>query len=119
MSVLALTENANIGIDSWSFPPTAGSTIARTVQFTPRFVVNSIRAAVESAVQGRGVVRMFSYHLSDSVAEGTLRIILADDDTRRCRHIWSRRTGAFPFRRSGRSSISRCPGCAKLSANTP
>ena len=66
--------------DSWSFPPTAGSTIPRAVQFTPRFVVNSIRAAVASAVQGRGVVRMFSYHLSDAVADGTLKIILADDE---------------------------------------
>src|SRR5450631_3395266 len=75
--IIAMT---HFGIDSWSFPPTAGSTIPRTVQFTPRFVVNSIRAAVESAVQGRGVVRMFSYHLSDAVADGTLKIILADDE---------------------------------------
>jgi len=75
--IVAMT---HFGIDSWSFPPTAGSTIARTVQFTPRFVVNSIRAAVESAVQGRGVVRMFSYHLSDAVADGTLKIILVDDE---------------------------------------
>jgi len=75
--IVAMT---HFGIDSWSFPPTAGSTIARTVQFTPRFVVNSIRAAVESAVQGRGVVRMFSYHLTDAVADGTLKIILVDDE---------------------------------------
>src|SRR5450432_2562474 len=75
--IIAMT---HFGIDSWSFPPTAGSTIARTVQFTPRFVVNSIRAAVESGVQGRGVVRMFSYHLADAVADGTLKIILVDDE---------------------------------------
>ena len=75
--IIAMT---HFGIDSWSFPPTAGSTIPRTVQFAPRFVVNSIRAAVASAVQGRGVVRMFSYHLSDLVAEGTLKIILSDDE---------------------------------------
>jgi DNA-binding transcriptional LysR family regulator len=70
----------HFGIDSWSFPPIDGSTIPRAVQFTPRFVVNSIRAAVASAVQGRGVVRMFSYHLADAVADGTLRIILAGDE---------------------------------------
>ena len=75
--VIAMT---HFGIDSWSFPPIDGSTIARTVQFTPRFIVNSIRAAVESAVQGRGIVRMFSYHLADAVADGTLEIILADHE---------------------------------------
>ena len=75
--IIAMT---HFGIDSWSFPPIDGSTMPRTVQFTPRFVVNSTRAAVESAVQGRGVVRLFSYHLADAVANGTLRIILADDE---------------------------------------
>jgi DNA-binding transcriptional LysR family regulator len=75
--IVAMT---HFGIDSWSFPPAEGSTIPRTVQFSPRFVVNSIRAAVASAVQGRGVVRMFSYHLADAVADGSLRIILAGDE---------------------------------------
>jgi DNA-binding transcriptional LysR family regulator len=75
--VIAMTQ---FGIDSWSFPPPQGSTIPRTVQFSPRFVVNSIRAAVASAVEGRGVVRLFSYHLADAVADGSLRIILADDE---------------------------------------
>ena len=41
--IIAMT---HFGIDSWSFPPMAGSPIPRTVQFTPRFVVNSVRAAV-------------------------------------------------------------------------
>lgn len=75
--IVAMT---HFGIDSWSFPPIDGSTMTRTVQLTPRFVVNSIRAAVASAVQGRGVVRLFSYHLAREVAEGALRIILADDE---------------------------------------
>jgi DNA-binding transcriptional LysR family regulator len=75
--IIAMT---HFGIDSWSFPPKDGSAIPRTVQFTPRFVVNSTRAAVESAVQGRGVVRLFSYHLADAVANGTLKIILAADE---------------------------------------
>lgn len=70
----------HFGIDSWSFPPTEASTIPRVVQFSPRFVVNSIRAAVASAAQGRGIVRMFSYHLAEAVADGTLRIILADEE---------------------------------------
>ena len=70
----------HFGLDSWSFPPVDGSTIPRTVQFAPRFVANSIRAAVASAVQGRGVTRMFSYHVAAAVADGTLRIVLADDE---------------------------------------
>ena len=75
--IIAMT---HFGIDSWSFPPTAGASVPRTAQFTPRFVVNGIRAAVASAVQGRGIVRVFSYHLADAVADGTLKIILADDE---------------------------------------
>lgn len=75
--IIAMT---HFGIDSWSFPPLEGSAVPRTVQFAPRFVVNSIRAAVASAVEGRGVVRVFSYHLADAVADGTLRIILAGDE---------------------------------------
>lgn len=75
--VVAMT---HFGIDSWSFPPQAGSTMPRTVQFAPRFVVNSLRAAVASAAEGRGVLRSFSYHVADEVAQGRLRIILPDDE---------------------------------------
>jgi len=70
----------HFGIDSWSFPPLHGSTVPRSVQFAPRFVVNSIRAAVASAVEGRGVVRLFSYHLADEVADGRLKVILEQDE---------------------------------------
>jgi DNA-binding transcriptional LysR family regulator len=75
--VVAMT---HFGIDSWSFPPLPGSTIPRTVQFAPRFIANSIRAAVASAVQGRGLIRAFSYHVADAVADGSLRILLAGDE---------------------------------------
>ena len=75
--IVAMT---HFGMESWSCPPTEGTTIPRNVQFSPRFVVNSIRAAIGSAVQGRGIVRMFSYHLADAVADGSLRIILAEDE---------------------------------------
>jgi DNA-binding transcriptional LysR family regulator len=75
--VVAMT---HFGIDSWSFPPQAGSAMPRTVQFAPRFIVNSLRAAVASAVEGRGVLRSFSYHVADEVAQGRLRIILAEDE---------------------------------------
>src|SRR4029077_258861 len=54
----------HFGVDSWSFPPTDGSTIPRTVHFTPRFIINSVRAAVASAAEGRGVTRVFSYQVA-------------------------------------------------------
>lgn len=34
------------GLDAWRFPPVGDSTVLRTVAITPRFVVNSARAAV-------------------------------------------------------------------------
>lgn len=70
----------HFGLDSWSFPPPNGSTIPRVVQFTPRFIVNSIQAAVASAVAGHGVTRMFSYHIAEQVKEGSLKIVLSDNE---------------------------------------
>lgn len=70
----------HFGLDSWSFPPPKGSTIPRVVQFNPRFIVNSIQAAVASAVAGHGVTRMFSYHVAEQVKAGSLKIILSDNE---------------------------------------
>jgi DNA-binding transcriptional LysR family regulator len=70
----------HFGVDSWSFPPAGGSTMPRTVQFTPRFVVNSVRAAVASAVEGHGVTRLFSYQVAEHVREGRLQIVLRSDE---------------------------------------
>ncbi|GAA5074000.1 LysR family transcriptional regulator [Lysobacter panacisoli] len=69
---------AHMGQDSWSFPPLEGSAVARSVSFTPRLVVNNVRAAIASAVAGHGVARLFSYHVAPEVADDALRIILAD-----------------------------------------
>jgi DNA-binding transcriptional LysR family regulator len=66
--------------NSWTFAPQAGSSAARTVQFTPRLVVNSTYAAVASAVAGRGVARMYSYQVGEQVARGELEIVLAGDE---------------------------------------
>lgn len=68
----------HFGLDSWTFPPLPGSTVPRAIALAPRLVVNSIRAAVASAVEGRGVTRMFSYHVAREVAAGTLEVLLAD-----------------------------------------
>jgi DNA-binding transcriptional LysR family regulator len=68
----------NFGLESWSFTPPNGSTIPRTVQFTPRCIVNSVRAAAASAMAGRGLTRLYSYHVAEYVRDGRLRIVLAD-----------------------------------------
>ena len=68
----------NFGLDSWSFTPARGSSLPRTVQFTPRLVVNSVRAAAASAMTGRGLTRLYSYHVAEYVRDGRLKIVLAD-----------------------------------------
>jgi DNA-binding transcriptional LysR family regulator len=69
---------ANFGLDSWVFPAAPGSAAPRTVNFTPRIVVNSVRAALASAVNGLGVTRLYSYHLAENVRAGELQILLTD-----------------------------------------
>ncbi len=68
----------NFGLDSWNFTPVEGSTIPRTVQFSPRLTVNSVRAAVASATAGTGLTRLYSYHVAEHVRDGRLQIVLAD-----------------------------------------
>ena len=75
--IIAFTQS---GLDSWSFPPLPGSSVPRTVHFTPRLVINSTRAAVASAVDGRGVTRVFSYQIAGHVREGDLEIVLAEHE---------------------------------------
>jgi DNA-binding transcriptional LysR family regulator len=75
--IIAMT---HFGLDSWTFPAPAGSTVPRSVALTPRLVVNSIRAAVASAVEGHGVTRMFSYHIAQEVSRGELEILLGEDE---------------------------------------
>jgi DNA-binding transcriptional LysR family regulator len=70
----------HFGADSWSFPPSDGSMVPRTVQFTPRFVVDSARAALASAVEGRGVTRLLSDQVAEHVRDGRLQILLRSDD---------------------------------------
>lgn len=73
----------HFGLDSWSFPPSAPSApsaLPQVVQFAPRFIVNTIRGAVASAVAGHGVTRLFSYHVAEQVRDGALRIVLRDSE---------------------------------------
>jgi DNA-binding transcriptional LysR family regulator len=68
----------HFGHDAWVFPPPEGGTIARSVHFKPRLVVNSVRAALASAVDGHGVTRLYTYHVAERVQDGSLRILLRD-----------------------------------------
>jgi DNA-binding transcriptional LysR family regulator len=65
---------------SWTFSPASGSSAPRTVQFAPRLVCNSVRAVVASALAGRGVTRVLSYHVAEHVRRGELEIVLADHE---------------------------------------
>jgi len=76
--IIAMT---HFGIESWSFPPLPGSTVPRTVTLNPRLAVNSVRGAIASAVDGRGVTRIFSYHLAEPVQTGALEIVLRRDES--------------------------------------
>jgi len=71
---------SHFGVDSWSFPPLQGFSVPRTVQFTPRLAIDSVRGAVASAVAGRGVTRVLSYQVADHVRDGELEIVLADHE---------------------------------------
>ena len=69
---------SNFGLESWSFPATAISPAPKTVHFSPRYIVNSVRAAASSAVNGLGVTRLYSYHVAEFVRDGRLQIILPE-----------------------------------------
>jgi DNA-binding transcriptional LysR family regulator len=69
---------SNFGLNSWNFTPAKGSSIPRTVQFAPRCIVNSVRAAAASALAGGGLTRLYSYHVAEYVRDGRLNIVLAD-----------------------------------------
>jgi DNA-binding transcriptional LysR family regulator len=71
--IIAMT---HFGIDSWSFPPSPGSAVPRTVQFRPRMVVNTVSGAVASAVDGHGVTRVMSYQVAEPLSRGELEIVL-------------------------------------------
>ena len=68
----------NFGLNSWSFTPAKGSSIPRTVQFAPRCIVNSVRAAAASALGDCGLTRLYSYHVCEYVRDRRLNIVLAD-----------------------------------------
>jgi DNA-binding transcriptional LysR family regulator len=68
----------NFGLDAWGFTPAKGATIPRTVHFSPRFIVNTVRGAMGSAIAGGGLTRLYSYHVADAVRDGRLQVVLAN-----------------------------------------
>ena len=75
--IIAMT---HFGLESWSFPQSDGSAVPRIVHFAPRLTVNSVRSATAAAVEGRGVTRLFSYHVAEAVQAGRLQLLLTDDE---------------------------------------
>jgi DNA-binding transcriptional LysR family regulator len=71
-----IVTTTHFGQDSWVFPPAPGGSIARSVSFKPRLVVNSVRAALAAAVDGQGVTRLYTYHVAERVRDGALKILL-------------------------------------------
>lgn len=78
LSKHAIIAMSHMGHDAWSFPPPDGQSVPRSVTFTPRLLVNNVRAAVDSAVEGHGVTRLLAYHVGPEIKQGALRIVLAD-----------------------------------------
>lgn len=74
-SIVACTD---FGSDAWVFPPARNGSVPRSVQFKPRLVVNSVRAALGAAVGGLGVTRLLTYHVAERVQDGSLQLLLRD-----------------------------------------
>lgn len=64
------------GQDAWLLPGPDGG--MKPVRINPRLVVNTVEAAAASAVEGRGLTRLFSYQVADELADGRLVAVLAD-----------------------------------------
>lgn len=73
-----IVTTTHFGRDNWVFPPADGSSVPRSVQFKPRLVVNSVRAALAAAVNGVGVTRLYTYHVAERVQDGSLQLLLRD-----------------------------------------
>lgn len=71
---------SHFGTGSWSFWSANGSAPPRVVQFTPRAILDSVRATIASAVEGRGITRVFSNEVAQHLRDGRLQIVLGAED---------------------------------------
>lgn len=60
----------------WRF----GADLKVVVRIEPRFVTNSVEAAIDAAVEGAGVARTLNYQTDGHVAAGRLRYLLSEFD---------------------------------------
>lgn len=66
------------GQENWAFQAADG--LQRQIRMQPRLIVNTVEAAVDAAVEGRGLTRVFSYQVADEIAEGRLVVVLPKAD---------------------------------------
>jgi DNA-binding transcriptional LysR family regulator len=73
-----ITAMTVFGQDSWSFAPTDDDPDIRHIPITPRLIVNTVEAAVGSALEGYGLTRAYSYQVADEVRDGRLAVVLPE-----------------------------------------
>jgi DNA-binding transcriptional LysR family regulator len=76
LNAIALADTTQA--QSWSFPAAPGSRKSRGVRVRSRLAVNTIEAAIGSAVDGHGVTRVYSYQVQREVRDGRLVLLLED-----------------------------------------
>jgi DNA-binding transcriptional LysR family regulator len=59
--------------NAWNFPVDGA---AVPVPVRSRLMVDAVEAALDAAVAGAGIVRLFSYHVADAVRDGRLTLLL-------------------------------------------
>jgi DNA-binding transcriptional LysR family regulator len=64
----------------WNFPPTGDGKLARAVRVRPRLTVNTVEAAIGSAIDGHGITRVYSYQVERDLRAGRLVLLLADHE---------------------------------------
>jgi DNA-binding transcriptional LysR family regulator len=69
------------GLDSWSFEPADGKAEIEEVPIAPRLIVNTVEAAIGSAVDGNGLTRLFSYQVAHEVRAGRLVVVLPEAES--------------------------------------
>ncbi|MGQ0671700.1 MAG: LysR family transcriptional regulator [Hyphomicrobium sp.] len=66
--------------DVWAFPPSGSGKASRRVRVPSRLTVNTVEAAIASAVEGHGIARVLSYQVADDVECGRLVLLLEDHE---------------------------------------
>jgi DNA-binding transcriptional LysR family regulator len=78
LSALAcISFDALTSATAWSFAAGKART-EHTVPIHPRLAVNTAETAIDAAIAGIGVTRVLSYQAANAVADGKLKIVLAD-----------------------------------------